>query len=429
MNLPDNISEIIDTRGFEGNEREDLKKYLKADDTISIIIDKPEEVPGSNQKKILCDWILPEERDIIPRLSLFVKVRDDALERVNEADGDPEKGEEIKRDEISRTVQADHLNYYVDNTLFLDSYDGIVTEKRRVEVPAKSQTAKPQMKLRTYIARCDEETRSDTRQKVTDHINMIISEFHKILEREATEIELKTETLLREISVPSLNKQYSDFLKKTVHSLETLRIGLIGSEDDDGKIYTSFENFTFDFCRSFRYESKIRWNSARKTTFMAGTWINAQIYDELSGFTFKVSRRLLEHEKNQMIHFLREGDFEDLHSFMNSCQRKVDQDYIALLNRISTNAHHLMVDAFTVKGSDLNYDDESSIRSHYDENCWTRIQNTQGGPGYYDRLMEAFRKRMDRKRVADDIMNMVVDEVDSFFSSILDVLNKKISTL
>ncbi len=90
-----------------------------------------------------------------------------------------------------------------------------------------------------------------------------------------------------------------------------------------------------------------------------------------------------------------------------------------------------MVDAFTVavKGSELNYNSDSSIRAHGDEACWSRIQNTQGGRGYYDRLMGAFRKQMKHKKVADDITNMVIDETEAFFDDILKVLKEKISAL
>ena len=422
INFPDNISEVIDTRGFEGNEREDLKKYLESDDTISIIIDKPEEVPGANQKKILGEWILAEQKDIIPRVSIFVKIRDDALEKVNEADGDPEKGEEIKRDEILRSVQTERLNYYTENTLFLDSYYGIFTEKRRLN---NDKTKKPQ----TYISEYDEEERRENQRKVTEHINAIVDRFHRILKQEAVEIEERTEKLLAEISAPSLNKQYSNFLKNVAHSLEVLRDGLVGSEDSDGRIYEAFEDFTSKFCWSFRHESNIRWNSAKKTTFMAGTWYNAQLYDELSAFTLRISRDALKHEKDQTLHYLHENSFEDLRSFMDSCRSKVDEDYVALLNRIKTNAHHLMVDTFTIKSADLNYDLPSSIWKYCDTDCWTRIQNTSGGTGYYDRLMDAFRRRMDRKRISNDIMDMVMDEVDTFFKDILDVLNKKINAL
>lgn len=422
INLPGNVSEVIDTRGFEGNEREDLKKYLEADDTLPILVDRPEEAPGANQKKILSDWILEEQKDIIPRVSLFVKIRDNALSQVNGAEGDSDAGEEIKREEISRTIQAERLHYLAENTLFLDSYEGIYTRK-----PHKKESKKGAQ----IIIEIDEVERRENREKVTGHINAVIDRFHETLTREAAEIEDRTEKLIVKISAPSRNKQYADFLAKAAHSLEVLRDGLIGLADDDGRIYEAFENFNDDFCRSFRYESNIRWNSAKKTAFMTGTWYNAQLYDELSAFTFRLSKDVLQPVKNQALLYLREDNFEDLRSFLDSCRSKTDDDYIELLNRIKANAHNIMVDAFTVavKGSELNYNSDSSIRAHGDEACWSRIQNTQGGRGYYDRLMIAFRRRMERKKVADDIMNMVIGETEAFFDNILKVLKEKISSL
>ena len=429
INLPSNVSEVIDTRGFEGNEREDLKKYLEADDTLPILVDRPEEAPGANQKKILSDWILEEQKDIIPRVSLFVKVRDNALSQVNGADGDPDAGEEIKREEISRTIQAERLHYLSENTLFLDSYEGIVTEKRLVMIPSKA--AAPQKKLRLFVSQCYEELRHDNREKVTGHIDAVIARFHEMLTREAVEIEDRTEKLIAKISAPSRNKQYADFLAKAAHSLEVLRDGLIGLADDDGRIYEAFEDFYDGFSYSFRRVSNIRWNSAKKTAFMTGTWGNAQLYDELSAFVRRISNSVLQPVKNQALAYLREDNFEDLRSFLDSCRSKTDADYVELLSRIKENAHNIMVDAFTVavKGSELNYNSDSSIRAHGDEACWNRIQNTPGGTGYYDRLMGAFRRRMERKKVADDITNMVIDETEAFFDDILKVLKEKISSL
>jgi hypothetical protein len=55
IQLPHFISEVVDTRGFEGNTREDLRQYINSDDTIIVLLDKPTEVPGENQKRKL--WV------------------------------------------------------------------------------------------------------------------------------------------------------------------------------------------------------------------------------------------------------------------------------------------------------------------------------------------------------------------------------------
>ena len=425
VDFPDDILEVIDTRGFDGNARMDLQKYLKADDVIFIILDRVGEVPGANQKKILTDWINSANKDeIIPRVSIFVKVRDDELEKVNEADGNSERGEEIKCYEISRAIQTEHLNYRVENTLFLDSHYGIFTEKRR---PNKSEAKKPQV----YISDYDEEYRDENRQKVTDHIHAMIDRFHQTLRQEAMDIEERTEKLIAQISAPSLNKRYSDFLKSITRSVEVLRDGLVGSEGNDGDIQKAFKNFNVNFGESFRRGSKIHWSSAKKTAFMTGTWYKAHLYNELANFTRRVCIGVLESEKNRIIHYLydfRGEYFEELRPFIDSCQSKVNEDYKNLIERIETNSYHLMVDAFTVQNAGLTYEDWS-VRAFQDKPCWERIQRTSGGRGYYDRLMEAFKERMYRRSVDEDIMDMVINEVNNFFGDILDVLNKKINAL
>ena len=418
--FPSNVSEVIDTRGFDGNEREDLKKYLEDDDTLPILIDRPEEAPGANQKKILSDWILGEQKDIIPRVSLFVKNRDDALSKVNEADGDPEKGEEIKREEIARAVRADHLHYIPENTLFLDSYAGIYAQKPLVKSKDKGKNGGA-----AVIKVCNEEERFENEYKITAHINAVIERFHQGLTREAVEIGDRTEELIAKISAPSQNKQYADFLLKAAHSLETLRDGLVGLTNDDGRIYKEFEDFADNFCRSFREYSKIRWNSAKKTVSMAGTWYKAHIYHELSSFVRRASKNILQPAKNQALHYLQEGDFEELSSFLESCCSKMDDDYIELLDQIEMNAHHIMVDAFTVETPDLDYDFDYSIRKYRDQRSWLRLQNVPSGPGYYNRLMDAFKTRIIRQGVDEDITDMVKEKTTAFFDRILEVLEQK----
>ena len=80
--MPDFISEVVDTRGYDGNTREDLIDYIKNDDSISIILDRPESLPGERQSKILSEWIIKEDVDIIPRIAMFIKVKDDSLAKL-----------------------------------------------------------------------------------------------------------------------------------------------------------------------------------------------------------------------------------------------------------------------------------------------------------------------------------------------------------
>ena len=78
--MPDFISEVVDTRGYDGNAREDLRTYLEMEDTISIILDKVEDLPGARQSKILSEWLDSVNSDVVDRIALMVKVKNDATD-------------------------------------------------------------------------------------------------------------------------------------------------------------------------------------------------------------------------------------------------------------------------------------------------------------------------------------------------------------
>ena len=106
-NMPDfYFLEVVDTRGYDGNAREDLRTYLEMEDTISIILDQSGKTyPGARQSKILSEWLDSVNSDVVNRIALMVKVKNDALSKVDtRADGDHQEGEELKREELERAV-------------------------------------------------------------------------------------------------------------------------------------------------------------------------------------------------------------------------------------------------------------------------------------------------------------------------------------
>lgn len=432
VNMPDYISEVVDTRGFEGNERSDLRKLIHEDDTIVVLIDRVADVPSDNQRKILKEWVLKEEKYIIPKIFIFVKVIENELENVNEADGDAEKGEQIKREEIQQKVHNLLLNYNLENTLFLDSYYGISKQDKMVESKT-SDDCKSKKQKKTYINEYDEDTIKFERERISNHIQSNIDNFKKNLKKEAEELEIRVEKLYQEIVVSSLNKQQADFLEKKITSLEKLRDGLIGIGNSYGRIRETFSNYSSDFWNSVKYTKYdnpygIKWNSARKTTDIAGTWFNAQIYDEASGYSQRLIKNVIQSDKDNILNYLNYGEFSDLKPFLDSCKDKVNSSYIELLKSIGEKSHDLLIDIFT-DGGNWDHSNDENIMKHREVISWSYLQCVSGGRGYYNRLIDRFIEIMLQKQLNNKIQDKVVKEVKDFFDNIINLLKNKISNL
>ena len=399
--MPDFISEVIDTRGYDGNTREDLMDYIRNDDSISILLDRPESLPGERQSKILSEWIIKEDIDIIPRIAMFIKVKDDSLAKVNGADGDEEKGEEIKKSELERTVKLKSLNYMDCNTLFIDSYFGIVVTQKFIE----SQKTKKKSR-KSIVVDYDEKIRNDERDRANNHLLRIITDYKSRLKQEAIELQETTAKLYQDISSPSIDKQISDSLKKTIDCLSTLKDVLADSEENE--ISSTFNNCVQYFCSYFR--SNVHWRSAQKTTTMNGRWYNANIYSEYKLFIKMRFINIANRQKERAIAYLIKNEFEELKPFIDSCITKINDDYLKMLQSIQDSCAKLTEEAFTSR-------------------FWKEAQMVQRGTGYYDRLMLCIERQMYKTLLLDKTIETIYTEVEKFFDGTIKLLNDKIQNL
>lgn len=415
--FPDFVSEIIDTRGYDGNTRDDLIDYLKDKNSISIIMDEPKALPGERQKKILTEWIIKEDVDIIPRIAMFVKDKGNELANVNEADGDEEKGEEIKRNELERAVNNDKINYRIENTLFIDSYYGIITATKFIE------TANSRKKKKNIIEVCDEELRNDERMRVTNHFETMINAYKEYLNTESKKLMSIIENLFQEIESPSINRQMYDSLKKTVHYLIFLKDGLINTDNGD-IIISAIES---KYCNYFR--KSVHWNSARKTTTMAGTWYKADIYSEYRQFIINQTINILSKNKDRMIRYIEENKkYEDIVPFVDACIEKINNDFLSMTNKIKDSSYRYCINCFTKINAVSTNNDLPSLQKIYDyrlEHFWDRAINVYGGQGYYGRLMDCFINHMYSSTLAQQTNMVIKAIVEKYYDNIIKLLNDK----
>ncbi len=383
--MPDFVSEVIDTRGYDGNAREDLRAYLEKEDTISVILDKVEDLPGVRQSKILSEWLDSVSSDVVNRISLMVKIKNDALSKVNEADGNPEKGEELKREELERAVISRKLHYDVQNTLFVDSYEGILCKARYKVVGGKKQRTE-------VIDEFDEEIRQFEQQRMTDHFSQMIQRHKEKLSAEAEKIQQQTEQLFHAIS--------SDRLAHVKTSLLTLKDIL------ERNIRSFFPECEGDFCSYFR--CTVHWKSAQKTISMNGEWWKADIYFEYMDYCERKVNFYILPIKQQMHDYINNLKSEDVSDEMNalveSCKRRIDFEYRQLIEKGKKKAGDLCHGALT-------------------PDFWQeKASYVDRGSGYYDRLMSTIEKQMLRTDLCGDTSAEFLKLVDTFFENVVSVL-------
>lgn len=401
--MPDFIAEIIDTRGYDGGSREDLRTYIRSEDTISIILDKVESLPGERQRIILSEWIDSSDSDIINRISLMIKDRDGALSRVNEANDDPEIGEKIKRNELIRSISANKLHYNENNTLFVDSYEGIsLKQEYKIVEGRKKQAGKS-------VTDFDTEMRDYERQRITKHFEQIIRNMKESLTKEAEDIRHDTEQLYIAVTTASEIEIIQDKLKETEHLVSAVRDTLNDEVED------SFCDSEQPFCSQFR--ANTHWASARKTATLAwqGTWYRAEIYSSYMDFCEREVKKYSASKKEQIIGYiedLRKCDTasSEIGSFVNSCITRIELEYRRMIDNIRNRS-------------------KAQAEKAFDYAFWTQAASVTRGSGYYDRLMETVRKQMRRSYLSQHTSEDIQKAIDQFFSEIVVTLQNKSQSL
>ena len=204
LELPDYIEEIIDTIGLDSSVRTDLQKLMLAEDTICFLMDDLKNVPSSNIRKLIKETFLTDwDQYCSWKTSIFVTSPVKELEAVNEANGDPDVGIEIKVNELERRIAVDKILYEMDNTLFLDSCaEYIFKSEKTTELDENGKpvinkrTGKPKVKISQVIEQYDDDVALDYRQGDTNKINMIIEQLKDRLQKDANEIRTEVENLL-----------------------------------------------------------------------------------------------------------------------------------------------------------------------------------------------------------------------------------------
>lgn len=177
---------------------------MLAEDTICFLMDDLKSLPSQNVRNLmprvfLNDW---DSQYCLIKTSIFVRGSFQELANVNEADGDIDKGIEKKTNELQRCLNANNIEYIIENTLFTDSCSAYVWGNKKtvragednVDVP---RTMKKKSKSPQVIVQYDSDLSLEYQQEVTEKISELINRLRVKLQEDAKEIRTKVDKLLK----------------------------------------------------------------------------------------------------------------------------------------------------------------------------------------------------------------------------------------
>lgn len=197
LGMPENVSEVIDTIGLDSSVRTDLQDLMLAKDTICFLMDDLKSVPSANIRSLIKGTYLNNwDSYCIDKTSIFVKSPESDLAAVNEAEGDPEYGRELKLNELERRTVADGLPYNIINTLFLDSCAAYIMKSERILATDENgkpvinpKTGRQKVRIVKVIDRYENEVALEYQQSVSEKVQMIINSLKSKLEEDASNIQ------------------------------------------------------------------------------------------------------------------------------------------------------------------------------------------------------------------------------------------------
>ena len=392
--LPEWTDEIIDTRGFDGEGRTDIKDLIQQDNTISIILDKITSPINKELYPIFNSWVIKENTDIIPRLSLVIACRDNELGSVCEAE-DEEDGERIKISEIDTCVRSNRLNYCNKNTIFFNALEAYSMKK----VPRKKDD--PSSKSYSVIADIDSEIANDCRDDFSKSITKIKDNFRNALFSEADDISQRAQNIFN-----SLKKQptiLDSERNRVVSKLEELKSQVIPMIATNKHILNSFDSM-FDTIKN-----TIHWASVRKTTEMYGEWEKCDIYAKIQVYLWNIVSQEISYYKNQIDDLLSSID-PQLSDYAKSYIFAEKNAFVKLKTQVENLGYNKMFLAF-------NLSEENPI-----DEFWNKAQSIYG-KGYLSNVIAYYKQWIDNNHCDKNLCSDIRQFVLLYFDTIIDIVS------
>lgn len=393
FSLPEWADEVIDTRGFDGEGRLDVKSLIYQDNTINIILDKITTPIDERLHPIFNSWVVKENVDIIPRLSLVIACRNNELSSVCEAE-DEDEGEEIKRSEIGLCIKANNLNYENDNTIFYNAQGAYETKN----APRKSGTKIHNVSVITNI---DAENAELYRSFFSEEITGIKDKFRNELIIEAEDISQRTLNIFNNLKKqPTL---YDTERNRVVSKLEELKTQALSTFKNNKSVINSFDTMF----NKIKYN--YHWATVRKTTEMYGEWSKCNIYGIIQGYLWSVVSNEFSDYKNQIDQLLNSID-PRLSNYIKSYQAVERKNYLKLKAYTEAEGYKHMLKTFNVSTDEPR------------KEFWDKARAIHGR-GYLANVIDCYKNWIDNTAYDKGLCEIIYQCVSDYFDSIIEIVS------
>lgn len=391
--LPEWIGRVIDSRGFDGEGRLDVKTLINQDDTINIILDKITTPIDARLHPIFNSWIVKESVDVIPRLALVIACRNNELNSVCEAENE-EEGEEIKRSEIDFCINANKLNYNNNNTFFYNAQGSYETKN----VPRKNGTRITNISVVTDI---NKDNATIYRDFFSEHISEIKDNYHNSLFAEADDILQRTLNIFNSVNRQSIIQDTERH--RIVSKLTELKDQTLRAFINNKKITTSF-NSAFDKIRE-----QTHWASVRKTTEMYGEWDKCHIYAIMEAHLWTIISKELSPFRKQINNLISSID-DQLLDYMKSYQTAEREAYLQLKKNIEDIGYNQMFAAFNYSADEPRAEFWNTAQSFF-------------GRGYLCNVISYYKEWIDENQYDNDIRDLTCNSIILYFDTIIGIIS------
>ena len=391
--LPEWSDEIIDTRGFDGDGRIDVKSLIYQDDTINIVLDRISAPIDARLHSIFSTWVIKENTDIIPRLSLVIAYRNNELSSVCEAE-DEEDGENIKLSEIDTCIRTNKLNYNNQNTIFYNAQGAY-------EIQNIPRRIGKQITNKSIITNIDSDNAEIYRNYFSEEITGIKDNFRKELFSEAEDLWQRTSNIFN-----SLEKQptvYEIERKRVVSKLKELKGQASDMCVNNKHIINSFDDM-FNIIKN-----SIHWASIRKTTEIYGIWDKCHIYALMESYLWIVVSQEITPYKAHLDALLASMS-PQLSNYIKSYKNAEAKAYLKFKAEVEKIGYDRMFRTF-------NHSEDEPI---YD--FWNKAQNIHG-KGYRNNITECYKKWIDVNGYDKGLCEAIRQIVEKYFDTVIDIIS------
>ena len=130
--IPPYISEIIDTRGLDGGERQDIQDSLKSSRHLSFFCDEINGYGSDDIIRLLKPALIKEDRFKKYRVQLLGIEKDEELSNITGAIEDREKAKKIKIRQAKDKMNDSGICFYDENYQFFSSLNGIEVHNKKI---------------------------------------------------------------------------------------------------------------------------------------------------------------------------------------------------------------------------------------------------------------------------------------------------------